>query len=159
MGAINYGRSKYITLGYNTDDLYEEKEELEDNDIYYDVDDTIYSQFEELEYIVGKYNFDYFDVKLKSGYYDGFYLEIKDNEYVYFDNMQEREDVLKEVSALKKLLLELIDNGLLVCYPWWVTKWLNDVESIKEVNKAIAIIRKDIRKIPTYRTYKRMKGA
>ena len=159
MGAINYGRSKYITLGYNTDVLYEEKEELEDNDIYYDVDDTIYSQFEELEYIVGKYNFDYFDVKLKSGYYDGFYLEIKDNEYVYFDDMKEREDVLKEISVLKKLLLELIDNGLLVCYPWWVTKWLNDVESIKEVNKAIATIRKDIRKIPTYRTYKRMKGA
>ena len=101
MGAINYGRSKYITLGYNTDVLYEEKEELEDNDIYYDVDDTIYSQFEELEYIVGKYNFDYFDVKLKSGYYDGFYLEIKDNEYVYFDDMKEREDVLKEISVLK----------------------------------------------------------
>lgn len=159
MGAINYGRSKYITLGLNTDTLYEEKEELEDNDIYYDVDDTICSQFEELEYIVGKYNFNYFDVKLKPGYYDGFYLEIKDSEYVCFDNMQEREDVLKEVSVLKKLLLELIDNGLLVCYPWWVTKWLNDVESIKEVNKAIATIRKDIRKIPTYRTYKRMKGA
>lgn len=79
MGAINYLTNEYITLAFNTDDLYRDcydyldcedmdndecgilsKEDI-DNDTYY-----------LLKCILNKYNFSSLNVKIEPGYYEGF---------------------------------------------------------------------------------------
>ena len=158
MGTINYCSNKYITLGVNVDYLYEEKEELDDNDIYYDEDDYLSDYFDEIQDIIDKYNFEYFIVKLKAGYYEGFYVYIKDYDYAFFDNSYEKNETLKEATKLKKLLIELAENGLVACFPGWCTSYLSKEGSKEEIKEAIKQIKQDIKKIPTYKIYKRNGG-
>lgn len=154
MGAINYKRNKYITLGMNIDEYMKgiDVEELDELEYYNEITDY----FMELEGILHKYNFKYFEVALVDGYYDGFYLDIKDEEYVYFDDTKEKNETLKEATKLKELMLEVVENGLVACFPGWVTTYLGTQETIKEVNRAIKEIKKDIQAIPTYRNYKKI---
>lgn len=136
MGAINYHTHKYVTLALDTSCLYEEditEEEFSDTELFI---------YEETQEIINKYNFEYFDIQVKGGYYDGFYIDF-DFKREYVDCFQERALIQKEITQLKKLLFELVDYELKVCFPWWVTKWLNQKESKQEIQKAIKEIRKD----------------
>lgn len=155
MGTINYNSNKYITLGVNMITIYEECKELEINDFHYCVDDEVETLWEEISNTLLKYTFEYFEVELVNGYYDGFYLDIKGKDYVFFDDTKEKNDTLKEATKLKELMLEVVENGLVACFPSWVTTYLDYNNSIKEINKAIKEIKKDIQAIPTYRNYKK----
>lgn len=110
MGTINYGISKYITLGMNTNDIDENDEEKFDYEM---VNDYLY----DCQLMLDKYNFEHFKVQLKSGYYEGFYLKLEDYDYVCFDNSYEKNEMLKEATKIKKLLIELTENGLVACFP------------------------------------------
>jgi hypothetical protein len=155
MGTINYKSNKYITLGVNMLNIYEECKELEINDFHYCVDDEVETLWEEISNTLLKYTFEYFEVELVNGYSDGFYLDINDKGYIYFDNTKEKNDTLKEATKLKELMLELVENGLVACFPGWATTYLNTKDTVKEINKAIKEIKKDIQTIPTYRNYKK----
>lgn len=136
MGTINYGKNKYVTVALNTSCLYEE--DIYDDD-FNDIELFIY---EETQEIINKYNFEYLVIQVKGGYYDGFYIDFEfKREYV--DCYEERALIQKEITQLKKLLFELVDYELNVCFPGWVTKWLNQKESKQEIQKAIKEIRKD----------------
>lgn len=149
MGTINYGRNKYITLGINTNDICYEDE--------FD-QDIINDDYDECKRILDKYEFEHFKVQLKSGYYEGFYLELEYYDYVFVDNSYEKNEMIKEATKIKKLLIELAEYGLVACHPGWCTSYLNTQDTFKEIQKAIKTMKEDIKKIPTYKIFKRNGG-
>lgn len=150
MGAINYRTNKYITLGLNTNEI----EDDEDN--FYYIQDI----FEKCEKIIEKsIDFDYFQLTIKEGYYNGFFLDIDFLDFIYFDNIKEKNETIKEATKLKKILIELVETcSLVACFPNWYTTYLNEEETKKEINKAIKEIKSDLQKIPIYKNYKQSKA-
>jgi hypothetical protein len=153
MGAINYGSNDYFNIGMNlpifdnytsyTDRQYEYETELE-------------FLYDETQQLINKYNFDYFTVKIEPGYYEGFYIHI-DFDFLWLDNYQEKLTVLKEITQLKKFLLECCQYGLVRYSPGWCTSYYSEQETIQDVKAAIKEMKQNFRNYPTYYTYK--KGA
>lgn len=152
MGTINYGHSKIITLGvkpYDFDDMKEEymdvaidKENVTDDDVYWYIGTIERTDFEEAEITVNDYNFEYFNVALKSGYYDGFYLDIEPNYDLYLD---EADAVCEEALKLKKLLLDLVEENFFVeVYPGWVTTYKDYKTTKRDIEYAIAGFIEDV---------------
>ena len=139
MGAINYKTSKYITLGLKDDD--------------FDYNDFNF-EYEEAKNILEKYNFEVLQVKILSGYYNGFSIDI-DFDYIYFDDTVEKNNTLKEATQLKKLLFELCELGLFACFPGWITTFLDYENTKKEIKKAIKDLKIDIKSTKTYSQYKK----
>jgi hypothetical protein len=141
MGTINYRRSDIITLGYNIDykieeGMNEEEKQIQDEDAYYN------SKFILDNY---KYNFEWFSIELKTGYYEGYYLDLDKNYYTENLDKEEKKEINKEINALEKLLIELVSNSEMnVCYPWWCTKWEDYENSIAKVKEAMKELRKAI---------------
>lgn len=152
MGAINYGYNNHFNsfqLGYNLNDetLTDEEKESMQEFLYYDIKE-----------LLENYNFNYFNVELSSGYYDGFYITIENPGYNYgvFNNYIEKLEALKELTQLKKLLLELIKNYDLVSYsPGWCMSYYTKGESILQLKDTIKKERENIKKEFTYYTLNR----
>lgn len=138
MGSINYKTSKYITLGLK------DCEDFEDFDF----------EYEEAKNILEKYNFEVLQVKILSGYYSGFSIDI-DFDFIYFDDTTEKNNTLKEATQLKKLLFELCELGLFACFPGWCTTFLDYENTKKEIKKAIKHLKDDIKQTKTYSQYKK----
>lgn len=139
MGSINYGSSEYIFIGVNlSNPMYEDFNEVE---TLYDV----------LSLELNKQSFSYFDVTLKPGYYEGFYLNIKSNFPAYFYNYQEKQDAQKEVTQLKKFLNLCVDNGLVQYFPSWCTGYATMKDTRKAIDLAVEKMRDDIRASGTLR--------
>ena len=148
MGTINYKTNKYITLALRTDFLYEDSEDIENfEEQCNDIVDLIY---EETRFMIKQYNFEYFDINIEAGYYEGFYIDF-DFKRDYIESWQERALLQKEITQLKKLFIELIDYELNVCFPGWVTTWLNYKQSKEAVNEAIKEIREAAKKFEIWR--------
>ena len=142
MGAVNYGTGDYITLGLNIDRVEDESEQ---NFMRGYVDA-----------IIEKYGFCYFHVAAKSGYYEGFTIEIENNFPVAFDWYQEKQDAQKEITQLKKCLLELCkEAGLVEVFPGWCTGYSTEAETRDAIKKAVQEMRDDVRKTPTWTQYNR----
>lgn len=136
MGAINYGSSDYINIGLKAGD-YE--------------DEYVADMYDIIHEIVDHYNFTYFNVKIKSGYYEGFYINIRADYPEYFYDCGERLDAQKEVTKLKKMLLECVKNGLVEYSPGWCTGY-NDINGTKlAVMRATQELRREVNNIPTMR--------
>lgn len=152
MGAINYGYNNHFNgfqLGYNLNDetLTDEENESMQEFLYYDIKE-----------LLENYNFNYFNVELHSGYYEGLYITIENPGYNYgvFNNYIEKLEALKELTQLKKLLLELIKNYDLVAYsPGWCTSYYTKQESISQLKDTIKKERENIKKEFTYYTLNR----
>ncbi len=151
MGAINYGTSDYITLGYNCntkyvfDDFWEDEEEQRNFEIGFLYDEIK----EELE----KYYFYYFHVAIKPGYYEGFYIDIENNYSCFFQDAQDKREAQKEVTKLKAFLMECVDFGLVQVWPSWCTSYETHDGTIAAIKTAIKKIRAEIRDTPTWYTY------
>lgn len=139
MGTINYRSSDIITLGYDTD--YEMDEEFDEEDRYFQQEDDYY----ESNKIYEKYDFNWFKAKLEYGYYDGYYLDLdKDYETKYLEDY-EIDEIRKEIDDLEKMLIDLVNNSyLIVCYPWWCTKWENRENSLIRIKEAMNKLRKEL---------------
>lgn len=152
MGAINYGYNNHFNgfqLGYNLNDetLTDEENESMQEFLYYDIKE-----------LLENYNFNYFNVELNSGYYEGFYITIENPGYNYgvFNNYIEKLEALKELTQLKKLLLDLIKNYDLVSYsPGWCSSYYTKDESISQLKDTIKKERENIKKELTYYTLNR----
>lgn len=173
MGAINYGTSNYITLGVEPVNLYD----LLDNPDFMDYcmqeypesdPETIAREEAETiaetdranaEAIMEKYSFYYWHVVLKSGYYDGFYLDIEANMPIFFDNCEERQEAMSEIRDVEKLLKELAGVGLVSVLPGWSTKYKDYQDTLKDIRKAVQEMRAETKSTPTYRTWARTEGA
>jgi len=169
MGAINYNTSNYITMGIEPTHAWDL---LEDPDFmqfcaeeYPDSEpETIAEEHaqmyaederENAEAIMNKYSFYYWHVVLKSGYYEGFYLDIEANFPIFFENCEERKEAVQEVAEVVKLLQELASVGLVSCSPWWCTTYKDYKGTLQDIRKAGKQMRDETKATPTWRTYNR----
>lgn len=152
MGTINYCINKYITLGLNVSEYI--KKYFCEKESNFGIEYCLINYYDELQEIINKYNFEHFKIELRPGYYEGFYIYIDDYDYIFLDNTKEKNEFLKEITKLKKLLIELVENGLVACFPGWCTSYLSKEKSKKEIKEAIKQFKEDIKKIPTYKIFK-----
>ena len=144
MGAVNYFTSKYITIGYNLNNIDYEDEFY--NEIINDYYEQVKQRLEQ-EY------FYYWHVEIKPGYYEGFTIDIENNFPWCFDNCREKRAALKEVTQIKKFLVECItDFECCAVFPGWCTKYADYKESIKRVNQAAQAMKDEVKNTCTYYT-------
>lgn len=140
MGAVNYGTSDYITLGYHLTG--------EDNEIIMDY------MREQVENLLNELNTYYFRLVVKSGYYEGFYLDIENNFPVAFDWYEEKRDAMKEITQIKKALLQAVKLcNIVQCFPGWCTGYDTVPDTIAAIRKAVNDMRDDVRTTPTWMQY------
>lgn len=149
MGAINYFTSDYITIGYNLN--------------FVDYDDEFYHEiitdyYDQVKSRLEQEHFYYFHVVIKPGYYEGFTIDIEFNYKYCFDYYTDKTLAQKEITRIKKFLLECInDFECCAVFPGWCTTYNEYTESINLLNKAIQEMRQDVKNTPTYKNY--YKGA
>ena len=156
MGAINYKSNKYINLGYdlsndnilvNNIDLYDD-----DNDRQ-DLYDDICFTYDDIKDLIDQYDLYYIYVKAEPGYYEGFYIDI-DFDYSFFNDYQEKQTVLKEITKLKHLLFEIVNNYKIVnCHNSWCTTYDTKEETKQEIKAAIYKLRQETKQTPTAKNY------
>lgn len=173
MGAINYGTNKILcSLGsYDiSPDVDEEtikeyrkefglsEEEYSDSEIeekiYDDNAEMVRYDMEVVENLLSKSKYEYFDVSVECGYYEGFYISI-DEKYIYLNTYQDRILMQKELTKLKNDLIYCIENyGVRVCYPGWCTGWEESIkDSIKELEASVKAERERIKKLRTEKQF------
>ena len=176
MGTINYRTSDYITLGIkpccgfdleNDDDFIEyAKEQAEEmNEEFTDdfleeianreAEANNEADFENAKAILDKYSFYYYHIEIKSGYYDGFYIDIENNFGLFYDNYTERREAQKEITEIKKMMLELADIGIISVYPGWCMGYADREKTLQDIKEAIEEMRSESKIIPTYNQYMR----
>ena len=172
MGSINYGTSNYITLGIQPQNVYDLEndadfiEELREGyNLTEDEDPTsaIYDYISivedddraNLKSILNKYDFYYFHIQIKSGYYEGFYLDIENNFPIFFEDYTEKQEAQKEITAIKSFLIESAENGLVSVWPGWCTTYHDHKTTLDHINKAIKEMREEVRNTPTWRQYEK----
>lgn len=144
MGTINYKTSDYITIGYNCNNIDYEDE-------YYH--EIIQDCFDQAAITRARYNFYYFHVSVEPGYYEGFSININFNMSYCFDNYREKREALKEITQIKKFLMECInDFECCAVWPGWCTKYLDYKSTLKELDAAIREMRETVKSTPTWAT-------
>lgn len=170
MGAINYFTSDYITMGlkpYYASDLENDHnfmEELQNEVDEYGgtieealnnyISGCYESDYENIECELNKYNFQYYHITIKPGYYEGFTLDIENNLPVTFDGWEDRREANKEITKIKKLLIDCAGLGLVACCPGWCTGYKDYTGTIKAISAAIKEMREEVKATPTWRQYK-----
>lgn len=128
MGAINYGNSEYITLGYDLSEFTGTEEEYIDMNMSQDTIDNI----------INDVYLGYFSISLKYGNYEGFYLNIDGPFGIehYYDKFEAH----KEVEIIKDLLVKCAQCGMVACFPGWSTGY----SDIKETMELIQVARDEM---------------
>lgn len=169
MGAINYGTSDYITIGiepYDASDFEKDidfMEELQNEVNEYGgtieeamtnyIQDCYEADYSNIEYLLNnKYDFHYFHVVIKPGYYEGFYIDIENSFPYCYDSREDKRAAQKEITKLKAFLIECVNTGLVQVWPGWCTSYNTRIESIEAIKTAIKEMRAEIKSIPTWYT-------
>lgn len=176
MGAINYGPSRYITMGIKPcepsdlladadfrewiNEEYNFRPEDNESEAYgiaadvaqdYDREDK-----DNAERLIETFGFfEYYHIAVKPGYYEGFYIDIENNRPIAFDSWEDRREAQKEISRIKKMLLTLADCGLCSVWPGWCTTYRDRSGTREDINKAIREMREEARSTPTWAQYER----
>lgn len=141
MGAINYGSSDYINLGWDLRN-YPDLTGLDYEGITEAIEDMIYNN-----------DLNFFTIDIEPGYYDGFYLNIEFTYPSVFYDYSEKREALKEVTRIKRLLYALSRMGVVQYSPGWCTGYYTASETRVNINKAVKEMRRDIKDTPTEYTY------
>lgn len=174
MGAVNYYTSDYITLGlkpYDIDyfindtdfldfirdewhiDITDETEVLKA--VYNEITTCYEDDYTNIKTALEKYNFWYFHIVIKPGYYEGFTIDIENNFPVAYDSYIDKREAQKEITQLKAFLIECAGMGLVECFPGWCTGYSDYTETIKAINEAVKEMREEVKTIPTWAQYER----
>lgn len=172
MGTINYFTSDYITLAikpYEADDYTKDDDFMnfirdewdvdtkDENAVYEAVNEQMQEDYscdrENAESIINKYDLYYFHVAVKSGYYEGYSIDIEANFGIFYDDYKEKAEAQKEITQIKGLLTELAGCGYVSCAPGWVTTFKDYKGTLKDINNAIREMREEVRNTPTWRNY------
>ena len=144
MGTINYGTSDYITVGYNCNNIDYEDE------FYHDI---IIDYYDQVAYTRARHNFYYFHVSVEPGYYEGFYIDIEHNFNYCYDNYTEKRAALREITQIKKFLIECVnDFECCAVSPGWCTSYYDYKATLKKISEAIKEMREAVRNTPTWAT-------
>lgn len=171
MGAVNYFTSDYITMGiepYSAYDLENDSDFMdalrdEVNEYGGTMDEALESYIQtsyeademNIEFILEKYSFDYFHVTIKPGYYEGFTLDIENNYPVAFDGWEDKRAAQREITSLKKCLIECAGVGMVECWPGWCTKYNDYRGTCKAIDAAVKVMRDEVNRTPTWTQYAR----
>lgn len=171
MGAVNYFTSDYITMGIEPYSAYDFENDLdfmnalrdEVNEYGGTLDEAFESYIQtsyeademNIEFILEKYSFDYFHVTIKPGYYEGFTLDIENNYPVAFDGWEDKRAAQREITSLKKCLIECAGAGMVQCSPGWCTGYNDYGGTIKAIGAAIKVMRDEVNNTPTWTQYAR----
>ena len=171
MGAVNYFTSDYITMGiepYSAYDLEKDQDFMEAvqeqikeyggivEDCISDMIESYYTDDEmNVSAILEKYSFYYFHVTIKPGYYEGFTLDIENNYPVAFDGWKDKRAAQREITSLKKCLIECAGVGMVQCSPGWCTGYNDYKGTCKAIDAAIKVMRDEVNNTPTWTQYAR----
>lgn len=153
MGAVNYGTSDYITIGYNCDTEYVK------DDFWHDEDEQrafeISFLYDEVQEELAKHSFRYYHIEIDPGYYEGFTLRIENNYPVALDSWQDRRYANKEITEIKQFLIACAGLGLVQCSPGWCTGYSDYNDTITAIKAAVKEMRDEIHNMPTWLQYNR----
>lgn len=158
MGTINYGTSDYITIGLEPpsfDEYTEEAENGEELTDFYGRYQDMEASRDEIEVIRLKYNFSYYHVEIKAGYYEGFYIDIENNFGLCHDSNEDKREAQKEITQIKRFLLECAEAGCVQCFPGWCTGYASKEKTIEGIKEAVKAMREEVRTTPTWWTCER----
>lgn len=149
MGAINFGTlTNKNRLAIVNEPMTAEEEEQQEffNYPMYETTETI-----------DKYNLYYYELIIKVGYYNGFYLQLNDNNTKWiYNNTKEKQEVLKELTQIKDILIDIVKSGYCWgCYPSWVYNKLTTAETIKQIKETIKELKAEVKASYTETTAKR----
>lgn len=153
MGAVNYKTSDYITIGYNCnteyarDDFWKDEEEQRAFEISF--------LHDEVTALLEKYDFQFYHVTICPGYYEGFTIDIENNFPFALDHWSDRREMNKEVTQIKRFLLECLDLGLVQCFPGWCTGYSTPSETLAAIKEAVKTMRDELNGTPTALQYER----
>ncbi len=155
MGAVNYKTSEYITLAVtplsNVADrlAIELANDARDCNIpineYVDdyISDCYDCDYRNANDVLSHYNFQYFNISIESGYYEGLSINIQSNFVFYCD--EDKRDAVGEVEQMLKCLNELAGVGFVACYPGWYTTYFDYEETVTMIYCAIIEMRNNVR--------------
>lgn len=169
MGTINYFTSDYITMGViplssyeleqDADFMDEMKENVKEygGTIEQAIADYIMRTYEDdktnIESILEKYDFYYYHIVIKPGYYEGFSLDIENNFGLCYDSYIDKKEAQKEITQIKKMLIECAGCGLVEVSPGWCTGYSNYKDTLKAINEAIKEMRNECSNTPTWNVF------
>ena len=165
MGTVNYKTSDIITLGlrpYEPRDFELDPDFMEDarrqsEEYGDDLDSIIYQTIADYTEddrqtaadIISRYSFEFFQVSVEPGYYEGFSVNISDNLPGEYWDAEEREQALTDAANLGDMLKDLVNNACLVeVWPGWCTTYKDPAHSLIDVKKAIRGLIYDINDTP-----------
>lgn len=79
----------------------------------------------------------------------------KSNFPIAFDNWEDRKAAQREITQIKKCLIELAGVGLVACFPGWCTGYLDYKGTMQRINEAIKEMREEVKATPPWRQYER----
>lgn len=169
MGTINYSTSDYITMAvkpYNVEDFKQDHDFMQlaqeqADECGESLDDYLNDELQRcydadirnIQSILDNYDFYYYHITIKPGYYEGFSLDIENNFGVAYNKWQDKQEAQKEITQIKKCLSECAGNGLVKCCPHWCTTYYNYGETCKAINEVIKEMREEVKHIPTTAQY------
>lgn len=130
MGAINYGTSTFLcNIGYNLNNDVADHEEAQDNQ---------YWTAKEVQDYLDDLSLCFYDIELKPGYYEGFYLDISDINGDYYSDYDCKEERIKELHKIGRALIHLTNYYGLVDYaPGWCTGYSTKNNTIRYIKQAV----------------------
>ena len=130
MGAINYGTSAFLcNLGYNLNNDVADDEEAQNEQRW--TADEVQDYLDDLDLC-------YYDIEIKPGYYEGFYLDISDINSDYYSDDDCKEERIRELHKIGRALIHLTNYYGLVDYtPGWCTDYATTNGTIQLIKQAV----------------------
>lgn len=163
MGSINYHTSEYITLAVRPleiDEVLQDpyfREWAENVGMSFTGSNTmgalaidwIYNDYQNIhntaKNIIDDYGFEWYELHLLPGYEEGYSIDIECCLPGHFDTYKDKKEAQKEVTQVKECLIRLVkEAGFCECFPSWSTDYSDVKDTIKGINAAIKLMRKEI---------------
>ena len=165
MGTVNYKTSDIITLGLrpyeprdfelDPDFMEDARKRCEENgcSLFDWIEGTINEYTEDDRQtaadIISKYRFEFFQVSIEPGYYEGFSVYISNDLPGEYWDADERQQALTDAANLGNMLKELVNTACLVeVWPGWLTTYHDTDRTLQDIRKTIRGLIYDINDTP-----------
>ena len=116
-------------LGYNLNNGITDYDEAQDDQLW---------TAEEVKDYLNNICLSHYDIEIKPGYYEGFYLDISDINGEYYADDEDKQERVKELHEIGRALIDLANKFGLVSYtPGWRTVYVTTDRTISRIKKAV----------------------